>query len=326
MKKHHSQRRAKAELKKRRRAKIKRSSPAYQTVYRPALSDIKPPPGFRAVSISQATLEYVKPLLEYVEAGVLKDMSQALDLGMYLWDHGVVPSRAEPRRSKEELISQIERLLKMEKDEAENFFDMMVERKKNLIPEDIQPDIPLTMFVRQESLYRVEAFDRTSLAVNDISFSPTEMDLSLLAMLREMDKDILLSTPYQKWEQRYHKMEELCRERFGSWLAHRDIGAPFRDDFPFDAGIFMNFVYRYQHDDPITLQTVSLPYIEEFFSDHLLRKVYAEPKEYAEYPAALTLFYRFLCEIGYLPGFESMESMLETTEPWFLDILRERYS
>ncbi len=58
------QRRAQAKGKKRRKPQTKspRPKPKVQPMYRPALSDIEAPDGFRAVSMSQAMMEYTKPL------------------------------------------------------------------------------------------------------------------------------------------------------------------------------------------------------------------------------------------------------------------------
>ena len=80
------------------------------------------------------------------------------------------------------------------------------------------------------------------------------------------------------------------------------------------------------HSDNINLKTVSSIYIEEFFIDHLLRKVLVEPHEYTEWPPALKLFYNFLYEIGYLERLEKIIKLLDGIEPNFIGVLRKRYS
>ncbi len=74
------------------------------------------------------------------------------------------------------------------------------------------------------------------------------------------------------------------------------------------------------------LKTVLPIYIEEFFVDHVLRKVIVEPHEYIKWPPALKLFYNCLYEIGYMENPERVIRLLDEIEPHFIGILRDRYS
>jgi len=97
-------------------------------------------------------------------------------------------------------------------------------------------------------------------------------------------------------------------------------------EFPFLIEIFMNFVYRYMHDDIIVLKSVRSIYFEEFFFDHVLRKVMMEPHEHVRWSPALKLFYTFLFEKEYLDNPAVFIELIDDLEPKFIDVLRKRFS
>lgn len=120
-------------------------------------------------------------------------------------------------------------------------------------------------------------------------------------------------------------MEEKCKERYEKWLMFKGV-KEYSVGFPFHIQTYLNFVYLYMHEDNICLKTVLPIYIEEFFIDHLLRKVMVEPQEYIEWSPAIKLLYNFLYEIGYIKSPEKIIKLLEGIEPYFIKILRDRYS
>jgi len=74
------------------------------------------------------------------------------------------------------------------------------------------------------------------------------------------------------------------------------------------------------------LKSVSPIYIEEFFLDYILRKVYTEPYEYIKYPPSLKCFYDFLHEKEYLDNPHKIKRLLDEIEPYFISVLRDRFS
>ena len=140
-----------------------------------------------------------------------------------------------------------------------------------------------------------------------------------------MDHYIAKGVEYKEWEDHYFSMEEKCEDRFEKWLNIKGVGQ-YSEDFPSHIKVYLSFIYCYMHSDNINLKTVSSIYIEEFFVDHLLRKVMVEPNEYIEWPPALKLFYNFLYEIGYLENSEKIIKLLGRNEAPFIEILRKRYS
>ena len=156
-------------------------------------------------------------------------------------------------------------------------------------------------------------------------YSPDDKDIELIRLLNQMDDYISDNTPYDEWEDHYFKIEEKCRERYVSWLKFKGLDE-FIKDFPHNVEVYLNFIYRYTHDDEINLKIIFPIYMQEFFSDYLLRKVLAEPYEYVQWPPALKLFYQFLQEIGYIEDIEKIIKLFDALEPYFINILKERYS
>ena len=138
-----AKRRAQAKVKKQKRSKIKarRSVSNIQFVERPAISAIDTPPGFRAVSMSQGMVEYAKPLMDYVEKGIVKDPNDAFQLAMPLWNYDISMEQGDFKINKKDIIiKQIEKTLKLNAQDSAELFDMMIQRREHLFPKEIQPD------------------------------------------------------------------------------------------------------------------------------------------------------------------------------------------
>ncbi|MBW8003972.1 MAG: hypothetical protein FVQ80_18585, partial [Planctomycetes bacterium] len=58
---------------KKRKSGIQRSKSNVQFIDRPAISEIEAPVGFRTVSMTQGMIEYAKPIMDFVEKGIVKD-------------------------------------------------------------------------------------------------------------------------------------------------------------------------------------------------------------------------------------------------------------
>ena len=140
-----------------------------------------------------------------------------------------------------------------------------------------------------------------------------------------MDKYIKYNTDYDKWEKFNIKLEKLCKLRFENWMFGKGIQR-YKDEFSFYVEVFLNFIYRYNHGDKITLKSIAPIYVEEFFCDHILRKVLLEPYEYVQFPPAIKTFYIFLSEKEYLNNSEAIIDIINEIESHFLIILRNRFS
>jgi hypothetical protein len=320
-----AKRRAQVKVKKQKKAKSHSSTPNVQYIERPAISEIDAPAGFRAVSMSQGMIEYAKPIMDFVEKGVVKDPNDALKLAMPLWNYNLSQRHRDFKFNKKDIIKQIGKTLKLNAQESTEFFEMMIQRKEYLFPDEIQPDNPMTMFVRQEEHYLISEFDYDSLNMSEEPYLPDKEDEKLIQLINQMDNYIAEGVEYDEWEDHYFSMEEKCKERFEKWLMFKGV-KEYSEDFPVHVETYLNFVYRYMHEDDIYLKTVLPIYIEEFFVDYVLRKVMVEPHEYVKWLPALKLFYIFLYETGYLRSPEKIIKLLDEIEPHFIEILRDRYS
>ena len=322
-----AKRRTQAKTKKPKRSRIKsrRSTSGVQFVERPPISAVNTPPGFRAVSMSQGMMEYAQPLMDYVEKGTLKDPNDAFQLSMPLWNYDISLVQDGFKINKKDVIKQIEKTLKMNSQEAIEFFEMMIQRKGYLFPKEIQPEDPMIMFIRQEEHYLISKFDYNSLNISEETYIPSNEDKALVKFLNQMDAYITEGTDYDDWEDHFFKIEEKCKGRFENWLKFKGV-KELVEDFVYNVEVWLNFIYRYVHEDTINLKTVTFIKIEEFFVDHVLRKVMVEPHEYITWPPALKLFYTFLREINYLDRPEKVIKFLNRIEPVFIKILKARYS
>jgi len=109
--------------------------------------DIKAPEGFRTVSISQAMMEYSNPVMERAKSDSIDDANDALNIASDIWNYTITLEKGNiDESSKQNIVRQIETILGMSKDKAAVLFDKMIERKRNLLPEDIQPKASRYMF------------------------------------------------------------------------------------------------------------------------------------------------------------------------------------
>lgn len=323
-----AKRRAQAKMKKQKRSKNKsRQSESNQHFFeRPAISAIDAPPGFQAIPMTQGVIEYAKPLMDYVDKGIVKDPNEVYQIAMALWNYDISVKEGDFRITKKEIIKQIEQKLKLNTDEASDFFDMMVRRKEHLFPDEIQPAHPMTMFMRQEKHYIISEFNYTKLNLSDEIYDSTIEDEKVVHELNLMDDYIADGVAYDEWEDHFFQMKEKCKNRFENWLRLKNV-KEYCEDFPHNIEVYLDFIFGYMHDDDdINLKNVTSIYIEEFFVDYLLRKVHTEPPEYITWPPAMKLFYQFLKEIGYIERPEKVTKLINKIEPVFVNILKERYS
>jgi hypothetical protein len=317
-----------AKIKKRQQRRSRASSPVSFAVSSPFLGgmpfDDEPvvPKGFRPVSTTQAMIEYAAPILAYFEDGAVGNMNDALQVGLLLWNQTLPEVPQAMRQSRGAIVTQIETTLQMERQEAEAFYDKMIERKTHLFPDEIQPEgMTMTMFIRKEVEYLITPFQESQLNLSDEIIPPDGDDDAFVNALEELDARIDFGEDYGDWEADFFDLKDLCCERYYHWLQAKGVPETFSDQFSACIEPYFNFIYQYDAGD---LLNVWPGILEEFFMDWLMRKVMVKPPEYTQWPPALRLFYRFLFEKGYLDDPERILKGLYTIEPKFIALVKQR--
>jgi len=323
-----ARRRIQANQKKQRKSKSRhnklKQKPPTHNFYRPALPDINVPEGFRAVSMSQAMMEYAKPVMKYVEDGTVSDPNVTMLIAQNLWNLTIPSEHGISDKIKNDILRLIRSALQLNKKESVELFEKMVQRKDYLIPPEIQPDYPLTMFIRKEEHYLIPDFDYSKITFSKEQLLPDVKDRNMVSAINRMDKYIDSGDDYDEWEDHYFSMVKQCKDSFYKWLTDKGL-QEFSEDFLFCVETFINFIYRYSQNS-IGLKTVIPVELEEFFFDYLLRKVITEPYEYVYWPPAIKLFYTFLYEKEYIRNPETTLQSIDMREPEFMRILRNRFS
>ena len=87
----------------------------------------------------------------------------------------------------------------MDRQDAEAFYDKMIERKAYLFPDDIQPEGPMTMFMRKEVEYHY-AICGEPIAPLRRDHPPDGDDAAFLTALEQLDARIDFGEDYGGWE------------------------------------------------------------------------------------------------------------------------------
>lgn len=322
---------AKAQHRKRQKRKLKliktKSKPEYKSLVHPMMAEVDAPPGFRAISMTQAVMEYSKSIFDIKESEDNEDINQALQLSSLVWNYAIdVESGDANEKMTKELINLIQSNRHVGKDEAKNILDIFVTQKNEMFPPEVQVKGSPMMFMREKTPHLIAPFNYKKLHLSEKTFPPDSKDKAFIESLIAMDNYIQSGKDYDDWENEYFLMEEKCKECFSSWLQKKGATGKVSQDFPFLAEIFLNFVYRYMHDDTIVLKSIRPEYLEEFLFDHVLRKVVMEPHEHVDWPPALKLFYNFLYEKKYFENIDFILDIIDTLEPRYIDVLRSRFS
>jgi len=296
----------------------------------PPVADMEAPSGFRAVSMAQALIEYYKPL-EQDAGDDLKSRNEVLGISSAIWNYEISQTEGAAEKELEELrktiITNIKAVFSMKDGEANELLRDMIQRKRHLFPEDIQPKHFRTMmFMRKELSHLIAPFNYVGLSYRAEPIPPDRRDQSAIHKIKRMDQYIIDGAEYDEWEDFYFSMEEEVRGRYEKWLNEKGL-TEFAQIFGSNLDMFLNFIYRYVHGAPAILKSVAPERFEEFLFDHLLRKLVAEPHEYVLFPPTLKLFYEFLLEKGYIAELESKDIIetIDGMEPEFIDVLREQF-
>ncbi|MFO7555762.1 MAG: hypothetical protein R6W88_11230 [Desulfobacterales bacterium] len=325
-----SKRRAKAreKTKKKRHLRLVKSRVAKEpeTIPRPGLPHMGAPEGFRSISMSQAIMEYAKPLFEFVkdEKNTLNDTMQ---IGMLIWNYAIsVEEGREDKKNEDSILKSLASTYSLKKDEAAALLTKMIDRYDFLFPKDKQPE-PGTpfMFIRKEVHFLIKPFDYERLALSNEIFPAEQKDVDLIKKIKKLDDYIVNSADYSLYEDLLFSLHDECRKRFEKWLTAKGLKEGI-EKLSFCLQTYLDFIYAYMHDDTVVLKSVPDIYFLEFFEDFLLRKIMVEPLEYVYWPPALKLFYRFLHEKGYLDNQEDLIRKIDKIEPYFIEVLRKQFS
>ena len=271
--------------------------------------------------MTQAMLEYAAPLMAYVEDGTVQDPNDALQVGLLLWNNTLPEAPVAVRQSRRAIVTQIETTLQMDREEAEAFFDHMIERKAHLFPDELQPEGSMTMFMRKEVEYLITPFAESQLHLSDAIIPPDGDDDTFVNALEQLDARIDFGEDYSDWEADFFAMQERCCARYRHWLRAKGVPETLSQQFTFCLDPYLSFIYQYDAGSVLDVLPGAL---EEFFMDWLIRKVMVKPPEYTQWPPALRLFYRFLSEKGYLDDPEPIIAGLYALEPAFIAMVKQR--
>lgn len=279
------------------------------------------PPGFRALPMMQAMLEFAAPLMAYVEQGTVQDPNDALQIGMQLWNVTLPTVPVVQKPSRTAIMDTIQTTLHLDRQEAEAFYDRMIARKAYLFPDDIQPAGSMMMFMRKEVEYLITPFAESQLHLSADRIPPDRDDATVLEALRQLEARIAAGEDYGDWEADFFAIQERCCQRYQQWLRAKGVPEILSQQFAFCLDPYLTFIFQY---DGGNVQAIVPDVLEEFFMDWLLRKVMVKPPEYTQWPPALRLFYRFLAEKGYLDDPEPLIASLYAIEPDFIALVKQR--
>ena len=327
-------RRAKTKERARKKRSLKKLKPAKTqgtvVIPRPGLPYMGAPEGFRSISISQAIMEYGKPIMNYFD-GNIDSLNQGMQITTLLWNYANDLEKGgkdgELKRLKEEALKVVKNILNINEEETQTLFTDMIERYHYLFPPEIQPKPPsMFMFIRKEVRHLIRPFDYSKIrfAIEE-AIPPSQDDTQFINRLNTLDHYITKDSDYGEYEKLLLSLEEDCRTLFEKWLKAKgfeDNAKGYSDCLE----IFLSFIYGYMHDDVVLLKSIPDIYFLEFFEDFLLRKMMAEPPEYVYWPPAIKLFYQYLYEKGYLTNHKDIIRQIDRVEPYFITILKKQFS
>ncbi len=321
----------KKQEKRKAKAAALRRQPEVQVRYRPGITEMGAPDGFRAIGMAQAMMEYAKPLEEYYarkEPQSIDDLNSRMKLSMLLWNHALEVEKGEERSTPEsEVVKALSEVFGLDGDAAEALRIRMVERRSWLFPENVQPEERTSpiMIMRKETLAEIKPFPYDRLRHTEDEIPAGAEDRVLIQNIEKLDRFMEEEADYGQYEKLLTATKDEAEKRYKQWLMDRG----FPEEFHGLAGclhIYFDFVYGYMHDHVVTMKTITLNYLTEFFEDFLIRKVYGDPQEYVEWPPAIKLFYLFLKGKGYMEDTNSMTSMINALELRFMEILKKQFA
>ena len=298
--------------------------PLMNAVHPPRLDEYHPPEGFHAVPYMQAMMAVAEPLQKLAnddggDEG-MEDANNMMSVLMNIWNSTLPKMPEHQKKTREELVEQICDAYQMDETDAEALLDEILERKAYLVPDDIQPEDPRTMFIRKEREYQIAPINDAQVAFQDNRLAISPEDVEMLRQLRRLDGMLADGEEFDRWESLYFEVERACGGRYFEWLKANGVQEEYYNAFPFCIEFFLDFVYRYNAGTPEILQYHEL---EDFLLYHLVRKMMVRPEDYALWLPAIRFFYRFLGEKQYLSDPQRVIGFVNSIEPEFLAYLKE---
>ncbi|MBL0713905.1 MAG: hypothetical protein JJV98_09395 [Desulfosarcina sp.] len=297
-------------------------------VERPALSEMAPPEGFRTISMSQAMMEYVRPLMEKTEYD--EDQQGVYQIGMLLWNYSLAKQAGERdaklAATEKEILKNLETTLKMDRASAGDFLGMMVTRYNHLFPDEIQPRGTPFTFIRKEVGYLIRPIEEDRIRLSHDPVAPDDQENLLFEDLRRLDGLVDQGAGWDDIEELLWSIKDTFEDAFRNWLLAKGLNDRRADEFAACLFIWFDFIYAYGHDEETRLDGVPETSWLEFFHDFLLRKMVMDPPLYVHWPPALRLFYRYLHERGYLENPQAAERFIRRIEPDFYDLLQKQFA
>lgn len=308
--------------------KLKAGQERPNIVVRPPLSEMEAPEGFRTISMSQALMEYTKPLMEAAESE--EDLKGAYQAATVLWNYSI---SLEKGKNDPELATIKDRILatfvneaKMDDVSARALVDMMVARYKRLFPDEMQPRGTPFMFIRKEVAHLIQPIEETQIQLIADPVASDDREMGLLDELRRLDALVDQGADWDDMEKLLSSIKDAFVDAFRIWLSAKGLEDRLANEFADCLLIWFDFIYAYGHDEEVRLDCVPTSVWLEFFNDFLLRKMMVDPPYYVFWPPALRLFYRYLHERGYLENPDETERLIRQIEPDFYDLLRRQFS
>ena len=302
-----------------------RTSPDLEFMEVPSFGDIQAPNGFRVVSYSQAMMEYAAPVLEASESQDMKELNDRMQIAMLCWNHGISGDLMPgPRTPEAEIVRKIGKVLRLSKQAASEFFKKMIERKSYLFPEQLQQRGVPSMVMRKEMSHIIAPFDLNRINFLEKPIPPDQKDKKFIKDIQKLDSFIMRRADYDEYEDLFLQVGEGSTKLFDRWLVAKGVEEN-RQELVWFPETLCNFVYGYLHEDVFVLKTLPPGYLAVFFSDFVLRKLVIEPRLYTYIPASIKLFYTFLWEKKYLDNPVPVMVVIDEIEPYFIEILRERF-
>jgi len=168
-----------------------RPKPKPQIIHRPGLPHMGAPEGFRSISMSQAMMEYAKPLMKYVE-GNENGLNVAMQISTVLWNYSISIQRGnKDKKLEKETLEALRKTLALDKSEARILFTKMIERYSYLFPQDIQPEPGLPfIFIRKEVQHLIRPFDYKKLVLSNEIIPPDQKDKDVIGKIERLDRNI----------------------------------------------------------------------------------------------------------------------------------------
>jgi hypothetical protein len=117
------------------------------------MADIEAPDGFRAVSMSQALMTFAKPLMDIAGDCNIEGLNEIFQISIFFWNYEILEREGSNQAGeiKKKIMAAMKGILGLRVAESEELLQKMLDRKRNLFPEDIQPKHSPVVFVTKEA-------------------------------------------------------------------------------------------------------------------------------------------------------------------------------